>query len=87
MDRRDDDTTTRDTIETLKADTHDALDEAKERVKAGAEKLDRAVQGDRMPLGERVASHVREAGHDLKGDMHKAARDVRDASLRDEEGI
>ncbi len=87
MDRHDDDTTTRKTVDTLKSDTHDALDEAKERVKAGAEKVNRAVQGDRMPLGDRVASHVREAGHDLKGDFDKTKRDVRDASLRDEEGI
>jgi len=87
MDRRDDDTATRNTVETLKADTHDALDEAKERIEAGAEKANRAIQGDRMPLGERVASHVREAGHDLKGDLHRGSRDVRDAALRDEEGI
>jgi hypothetical protein len=87
MDRRDDDTTTRNTIDTLKADTHDALDEAKQRVGAGAEKVNRAVQGDHMPLGERIASHVREAGHDLRGDFDKTKRDVRDAALRDEEGI
>jgi hypothetical protein len=87
MDRRDDDTTTRNTLETLKGDTHDALDEAKERVQAGAEKARRAVAGDQMPLGDRIASHVREAGHDLKGDFDKTKRDVRDASLRDEEGI
>ncbi len=84
---RDDDTTMRTTVDTVKADTHDALDEAKERVKAGAEKANRAVQGESMPVGERIASHVREAGHDLKGDFDKTKRDVRDASLRDEEGI
>jgi hypothetical protein len=70
----------RDKLDTLKSDTHDALDEAKERVKAGGEKLNRAAQGDAMPLGDRVASHVKEAGHELRADVDKAKRDVRDHS-------
>ncbi|HEX3549920.1 MAG TPA: hypothetical protein VHT53_06060 [Candidatus Elarobacter sp.] len=74
MDRRNDN------LETLKGDTHDALDEAKERVKAGGEKLNRAAQGDAMPVGDRIASHVKEAGHDLRADVDKAKRDVRDHS-------
>ncbi|MDB5069189.1 MAG: hypothetical protein JWM87_300 [Candidatus Eremiobacteraeota bacterium] len=45
MDRRDDDTVRR-TVDTIKGDTHDVLDEGKERVKAGAEKAKRAVEGD-----------------------------------------
>ena len=69
-----------DPVETLKGDTHDALDEAKERVKAGGEKLNRAAQGDDMPLGDRLASHVKEAGHNLKADVDKTKRDVRDHS-------
>jgi hypothetical protein len=71
----------RDTAKTIKADTQDALDEAKHRVKAGGEKLNRAVQGDDMPLGERVASHVKEAGHDLKADIDKAKRETRDEGI------
>jgi hypothetical protein len=66
------------TVDTIKGDTHDALDEAKERVKAGGEKAKRAVEGDSMPLGERVASHVKEMGHDLRADFDKSKRDVRD---------
>ena len=66
------------TVDTLKSDTHDALDEGKHRVQAGAEKVKRAVEGDDMPLGDRVASHVKEAGHDLKADYDQAKRDVRD---------
>lgn len=75
MDRRDD------RIETVKDDTRDAMDEAKERVKAGGEKLNRAVQGDAMPLGDRVASHVKEFGHDVRADADKAKRETRDQEV------
>ena len=80
MDRRDDNDMRR-TVDTIKGDTHDALDEAKHRVQAGAEKVKRAVEGDDMPLGDRIASHVKEAGHDLKADYDKTKRDVRDETL------
>jgi len=71
----------RDTVDTVKADTKDALDEAKHRVKADAEKLNRAVQRDDMPLGDRVASHVKEMGHDLKADADKISRETRDEGI------
>jgi hypothetical protein len=71
----------RDTVETIKGDTHDALDEMKERVKAGGEKVKRAVEGDSMPLGDRLASHVKEMGHDVKADYDKSKRDVRDQEV------
>ena len=80
MDRRDENDARR-TVDTIKGDTHDALDEAKHRVQAGAEKVKRAVEGDSMPLGDRVVSHVKEAGHDLKADYDKAKRDVRDDAI------
>jgi hypothetical protein len=80
MDRRDEDETKR-TVDTIKGDTRDALDEVKHRVQAGGEKVKRAVEGDNMPLGDRVASHVKEAGHDLKADFDKTKRDVRDDTL------
>jgi hypothetical protein len=73
--------TDKDTLNTIKADTKDALDEAKHRVKAGGEKLNRAVQGDEMPLGERVASHVKEAGHEMKAGIDKAKRETRDEGI------
>lgn len=75
--------TQRDNVDTIKADTKDALDEAKNRVQAGGEKLNRAVQGDQMPLGDRVASHVKEAGHSMKAGIDKAKRETRDEA-RDE---
>jgi hypothetical protein len=75
MDRRDD------KVETIKEDTQDLLDEAKHRVKAGAEKVKRTVEGDQMPLGERVASNVKEAGHNIKADYDRAKRDVRDGDV------
>ena len=78
MERRDD---TRNVVDTIKGDTHDALDEAKERVKAGGEKVKRAVEGDQMPLGERLGSHVKELGHELKADYDKSKRDARDREV------
>jgi hypothetical protein len=69
-----------DPVETIKGDTHDALDEAKHRVEAGGEKAKRALEGDSMPLGERVASHVKEAGHNVKASVDETKRDVRDHS-------
>ena len=79
------DDTTRNRASTVKDDLHDAVDEAKERMKAGAEKVKRAVQGDSMPLGDRIVSHVKETGHDVKADVDHAKRDVRDH--RDEDDI
>jgi hypothetical protein len=80
MDRRDDNDTRR-TLDTIKGDTHDAVDEVKHRVQAGAEKVKRGVEGDDMPLGDRVASHVKEAGHDMKADYDKTKRNLRDETL------
>ncbi|HEY0614421.1 MAG TPA: hypothetical protein VGC96_07255 [Candidatus Elarobacter sp.] len=77
MDRRDD----RQTIDTIKGDTHDTLDEVKERVQASGEKMKRAVEGDSMPLGERVASHVKEAGHHLEAGLDASKRDLRDGEV------
>lgn len=77
MDRRDDDDARR-TVDTIKGDTHDLLDEAKHRVQAGGEKVKRALEGDDMPLGERVASHAKELGHDVKADYDKTKRELRD---------
>jgi hypothetical protein len=73
--------TDKDTVNTIKADTKDALDEAKHRVEAGGEKLNRAVQGDDMPLGDRIVSHVKEAGHEMKAGVDKAKRETRDEGI------
>ncbi|HEY0382461.1 MAG TPA: hypothetical protein VGC72_09700 [Candidatus Elarobacter sp.] len=80
MDRREENDAKR-AVDTIKGDTHDALDEVKHRVQAGGEKVKRAVEGDSMPLGDRVASHVKEAGHDLKADFDQTKRDVRDDTM------
>jgi hypothetical protein len=77
MDRRDGDDARR-TVDTIKGDTHDLLDEAKHRVEAGGEKVKRALEGDDMPLGDRVVSHAKELGHDVKADYDKTKREVRD---------
>ena len=70
--------TKRDPVETLKGDTQDALDEAKHRVLAAGEKVKRAVEGDDMPLGDRIASHVKETGHEFKAEVDTSKRNLRD---------
>jgi hypothetical protein len=46
----------RDKVSTVKGDTHDdLLDQGRQRAKAGADKLDRAVPDDHLP-GERSGS-------------------------------
>ena len=80
MDR---DTRDRDKVETLKNDTHDAVDELKERVEAGAERVNRTVRGGDMSVTERIGSHARELKHDIKGDVDRAKREMRDDAARE----
>ncbi len=68
---------TRDTLNTIKDDVHDGADELKHRAQAGGEHLSRDVQGDDMPLGDRIASNVKEAAHNVAAEFDKAKRDVR----------
>jgi hypothetical protein len=69
-----------DKLETLKHDTKDAVDEVKNRAQATGERLKRDVAGDAMPLGDRIASNVKEVMHNAKADIDKAKRDVRDGA-------
>ncbi len=72
-------------IETLKNDAKDALDEAKQRAQAAGERLKRGVEGDSMPMGDRIVSNVKEALHNTKADVDAAKRDVRhDATNEDD---
>jgi F0F1-type ATP synthase membrane subunit b/b' len=64
-------------IDTLKADVKDGVDEAKHRAQAAAEHASRDLQGDKQPLGERIASNVKEAGHNFVADVDKAKREAR----------
>jgi hypothetical protein len=68
---------TRDTLGTIKDDVKDGVDEVRHRAGAEGEKLNREVQGDNMSLGDRIVSHVKEAGHRLAADADAAKRDVR----------
>ncbi len=61
----------------LKNDLKSVGDEMKNRVAAGAEKADRAVAGDEMAVGDRIASHVKEAGHNIKAEFDKGEREAR----------
>ena len=61
----------------LKSELKSGGDELKNRAGAGAEKAKRAVEGDDMPLGDRIASHVKETGHTIKADLDKGEREVR----------
>ena len=69
--------TTQDNLNTLKHDTKDAVDEAKNRAQAAGEKLKRGVAGDSMPLGDRIVSNVKEAMHGTKANVDAAKRDIR----------
>lgn len=68
-----------DGFDTLKHDVADAADEAKNRLKAGGEHLNRDVQGDNMSLGDKVKSNVKEFADTTKGDFDAAKRDARHA--------
>jgi hypothetical protein len=64
-------------LNTLKHDTKDAVDEAKNRTQAAGEHVKRNVAGDSMPMGDRIASNVKETLHNTKADIDAAKRDVR----------
>ena len=61
----------------LKDDLKSGGDEMKNRAAAGAEKAKRAVEGDEMPAGDRIASHVKEVGHKIKAEFDKGEREAR----------
>ena len=64
-------------LNTLKHATKDTIDEAKNRAQAGGEKLKRGVEGDSMPMGDRIVSNVKETLHNTAADIDAAKRDVR----------
>jgi hypothetical protein len=64
-------------LNTLKHDSKDAIDEAKNRTQATGEKLKRGVEGDSMPMGDRIVSNVKETLHNTAADIDAAKRDVR----------
>jgi hypothetical protein len=66
-----------DKVETFKADVKDAADELKNRAQAAGERADRAVKGDRMPLGEAIKSHVAQKVRETKAEIDRAKREVR----------
>ena len=61
----------------LKDDLKSGGDEMKNRAAAGVEKAKRAIEGDKMPVGDRIASHVKEAGHNIKAEFDKGEREAR----------
>ncbi len=70
---------TRDNLNTIKDDVRDGADEAKHRAQAAGEKISRDVQGDTMPVGDRIVSTVKEAGHNVAATFDQAKRDARHA--------
>ncbi|HEY5349917.1 MAG TPA: hypothetical protein VIJ64_09295 [Candidatus Lustribacter sp.] len=72
-------------LETLKNNTKDALDEVKQRAQAGAEQLKRGVAGDSMPMGDRIASNVKEGLHNMQADVDSAKRDVRNDAANEDD--
>jgi hypothetical protein len=69
----------REKLDTVKHDAQDAVDEAKHRIQAAGERFSRDVQGDTMPIGERLTSHVKETLHKTKAEFDAAKRDARHA--------
>jgi len=74
-------------LDTLKHDTKDAVDEAKHRTQAAGEKLKRGVEGDSMPMGDRLVSHVKETLHDTAADIDAAKRDVRHGATKADDKV
>ena len=70
---------TRDNLGTMKDDVRDGADELKQRAQATGEHVSREAQGDSMPLGDRIASNLKEAGHNVAAAFDKSKRDVRHA--------
>jgi hypothetical protein len=64
-------------LDTIKHDTKDLIDEAKQRAQAAGEKAKRAVAGKDMPLGDRIMSNVKETAHNTAADIDAAKRDIR----------
>lgn len=76
----------RERVETVKEDVRDTVDEMKERVKAGAEKVKRTVAGEQMPLGDRIVSNIKEKAHEARADFDKTKREARDQTEPEREG-
>jgi hypothetical protein len=68
---------TKNPVETLKADAGDLIDESKNRAEATGERAKRTVAGDSMSPGEKIGSHLKEAGHELKAGLDKTSRELR----------
>jgi len=71
------DGTTNNTVETLKSDASDVIDESKNRAQATGERAKRTVAGDAMSPVDKIGSHLKEAGHELKAGLDKASRELR----------
>ena len=56
----------------------DGLDEAAHRTAAEGERTKRDLAGNEMTPGEKAKSVVNEAGHDVKANIDKTKRTVRD---------
>jgi len=64
-------------IDTLKHDTKDTTSELKHRAEAAVEHIRREITGDGMPLGDRIASNVKETVHKTQADIDATKREVR----------
>ena len=68
---------TQDPVNSVKADTDDLIDEAKNRAQATGERAKRTVAGGSMSPVEQIGSHLKEAGHELKAGIDKDSRKLR----------
>lgn len=74
-------------IDTLKHDTKDAASELKHRAQAAGEHVKREVAGDSMPMGDRIASNVKEVTHKTQADIDAAKRDVRHSATNADDKV
>jgi hypothetical protein len=66
-----------DNLDDAKNGSANLLDETKNRAQALGERFKRTVAGGSMSPGEQIASHLKEAGSELKAGLDKAVRELR----------
>jgi F0F1-type ATP synthase membrane subunit b/b' len=74
-------------IDTLKHDTKDGASELKHRAEAAVEHIRREIAGDSMPLGDRIASNVKENVLKAQADIDAAKRDVRHGATKADDKV
>jgi hypothetical protein len=67
-------------ISKLGKDAADAIKEGVHRGEADSERAKRTIAGDQMTPGEKAGSIANEIGSDIKADIDKSKRNIRDST-------